>query len=123
MISLTILGRLERELSDKFFRKYALEEKNNCILFCDYSSFDIDRFSKFTRVCKGNRSNIIYEGQITLIKILQEQLLEYDYIPKGHKTLCCFKFHEDQLPKFVFDIPSARGWMINHKQDKIYLTT
>lgn len=109
--SIKIFGVLSKELEYKF--KHVLNlpiKKNEFIFFCDYSSYDIPIGFVFTKI-RNDKTNQIFDNyKLRLMKVTQEHVIEYDMIPKGHKTLCKFENVDDKLIEPLKNLPSILSW-------------
>jgi hypothetical protein len=81
---------------------------NEIVLFCDYSRFDIPIGYAFSTI-RDSRHVVLYSGSISLEGATQSFALKYDSIPKGHKTLCKFKFKEG-VPESIRTLPTLNDW-------------
>jgi hypothetical protein len=110
IVKLKIVGVLSRKWFPKFNKSLSLDKfaKNEVVLFCDFSSFDIPLGFRFKSI--RSPTNVeLFRGDIELTAISQAFAINFDYIPKGHKTLCKFRFN-DQLPLAVSSFPIVEDW-------------
>jgi hypothetical protein len=91
-IQLKVRGLLSKKLDPLFEKVLVINETNfEIAAFCDYSFFNIPLNHNFKRISDSNGSEI-YNGSYILKKVTQAFLVEYDSIPKGHKSICKFQF-------------------------------
>jgi hypothetical protein len=62
-------------------------KEGNCVMFFDYSSYDIPKYATFSYLVEVGESDRVYPIKAKVIRISQEYDLEFDHIPMGHKTI------------------------------------
>ena len=109
-IELKVVGILSKKLFLSFGKVLDANklENNEIILFCDYSSFDIPVGYIFNTIMDSSGSKC-FSGNILLRNVSQAFALEFDSIPKGHKTICKFQFAEG-IPEVVKKMSVIDDW-------------
>ncbi|MFX1705653.1 hypothetical protein PV783_16925 [Chitinophaga sp. CC14] len=84
---------------------------NSCILFINYSDFDIPLGARFLYLVDNESREIMYPIQGELVQITQSFLKPFDEIPHGHKTICEIKLDDPSLKLLQSKLPviNARG--------------
>lgn len=89
---LKVWGLLLKKSVPLFDKILRINENNfEIAAFCDFSEFDIHLNYNFQKI-STHEGNTIYNGRYILKKVTQDFLIEYDSIPKGHKSICKFQF-------------------------------
>ena len=103
-VIIRILGQVSKSSLKKFqiLPNFPIESNNQifCWLFVDYSDFEIQKnfeFNYFFIKSLKEYKNI----SVTLSLITQNQGIQLDFIPMGHKTIC--KFILDSESKSIID--------------------
>lgn len=106
--SIKCLGIIHKNLHSKFAEVLQInhEENSTLCLFCDYSNFDIEIGYEFTKITTSDNPTV-FSSRIELIKVSQQWSLPFEYIPRGHWTICKFKFHE-RFPESVLRLPTTQ---------------
>lgn len=110
-VQLRIMGRPSKGIIDKFKKALDSDVKqgSGIILFCDYSNYDVP-IGQIFNVVKDLGGNVLYSGAISLKKVTQEFLISYDFIPKGHKTICLFEVMDNSIKEILSIIPPIDDW-------------
>lgn len=87
-----IIGRLSRGIPlDDYSKILSLDaSKQEVILFCDFSEFDIPINQEFTTI-RDTQERIIFIGKVILKKVSQQFTKEFEMIPRGWQTICKFE--------------------------------
>ncbi|MET6997055.1 hypothetical protein [Chitinophaga defluvii] len=106
-----VIGNISEDLKVNFFKALDSEnlKKNELILFCTYSDFDIPIGHCFTHIKTDEDSEGI-NCRVVLKNVTQQFFLPLDEIPHGWKTVCKFEFIEGIIPKEVQQLPVLNGW-------------
>lgn len=109
-IKLKAVGIVHHDLLEKFeeFLK-DFNQKNEILVFCDFSEFDIPGGYIFRSIVDGN-GNMLYVGEFILKKITQQFARPFDSIPHGWKTISLFQFNEGSIPEVIYQLPYAVDW-------------
>ena len=92
-----------------------INAQNELVLFCMYSEFDIPTGHIFNEIISTDTTTDNYKSRIKLKKVSQEFGIEYDQIPKGHKTICQFEFLDGSIPDIIYQLPTIDGWFQSDK--------
>lgn len=110
-IQLIIVGNLDKSLFSDYKETLGCEclTEGEILSFCDYSKYEIPVGYNFNAI-KDWEGNVVFNGPIVLEKISQEFFKPYYSIPKGHKTICKFKFLGNEIPKDITSLPVIKDW-------------
>lgn len=120
---------------DKFVRVEGIASKNvetllvsslgkwpmysdSCILFINYSDFDIPMGERFLYLVDKASWEIMYPIQGELVQITQSFLKPFDEIPHGHKTICEIRLDDASLKLLRSKLPVVDAW---GSAEKMYL--
>jgi hypothetical protein len=81
-----------------------------CILFVDYSDYDIPIGAKFSLFSTDEQGREIYKIDGELLQVTQSFLKPFDLIPKGHKTICEIKLDAPSLNLLRSKLPIVDSW-------------
>lgn len=97
--------------------KFVIEENNKytSFLFLNYSNFDIPVGSEFLYFIELNEDETIISIAAKIRLVTQEYLLPFDYIPKGHKTLCSISFDKAGFEQVTSSVPVVDSWQDSEK--------
>jgi hypothetical protein len=109
-MNLKAIGKISNELASKYVEIFGvINAKDEAVLFCDYCEFDIPLNHIFYSV--RDRNEKLYNTSGIILKaISQEFALPYDYIPKGHKTVCKFKCTDQIASALIEELPTIQNW-------------
>jgi hypothetical protein len=82
----------------------------SCILFVDYSDFDILIGAKFTLFAEDEQGRILHSIDGELVQVTQSFFKPFDQIPKGHKTICEIKLDDQSLNLLRSKLPIVNSW-------------
>ena len=82
----------------------------NCILFVDYSDFDIPLGTKFTLFAENELGNKLHDISAKLIQVTQQWIKPYNQIPEGHKTICEIELDEQSGNLLRLMLPTVNTW-------------
>lgn len=109
-MELKILGKVNKDLLFKL--KYVLESNSlssELIVFCDYSLFNIPVGHSFKKIY-NSEGKCIYNGEILLNRVTQENGLIYKLIPYGYKTICKLVFPRNDMPNELTNNIPIKDW-------------
>ncbi len=107
-LRLRICGQASANVIKSFFKNESVG-RNEVILFCDYSGFDIPIGYVFKEVL-DLKTHTKTPCKIKLSSVTQGIGVQFPSIPKGYKTLCVFKFLNPDKPRFVLNLPKIDSW-------------
>jgi hypothetical protein len=106
---IVIQGKASDDLIKKWCSSFKKTlEKNNLLLFCDYSEYEIPKGHNFVSLQRNGVD--IFSGTITLKGVTQEFFKPFDCIPKGWKTISEFEFHNEISEVLKMSIPEIADW-------------
>jgi hypothetical protein len=110
IIRLRVVGTLPRKWFPKYDKALTLDkyEKKDSVLFCDFSNFDIPLGFCFKAI-RNMTGDELFRGDIELMSVSQAFAIAFDYIPKGHKTICRFRF-KTGIPDIISSLPTVEDW-------------
>ena len=82
----------------------------NCILFVDYSDFDISVGTRFTLFAEDEGGTKLHEICGRLVQVTQQWFKPYNEIPKGHKTICEIELDEQSDGLLRSKLPIVDSW-------------
>jgi len=91
---------------------------NSCILFVDFSDFDIPIGTKFSFFATDLQGKDLHNINGKLVQVTQSFFIPFDEIPKGHKTICEIVLDEPSLNLLRSNLPTVSSW---HDGEKKYL--
>jgi hypothetical protein len=83
---------------------------NSCILFVDFSDFDIPIGTKFTLFAEDEYGNVLHNINGSLVQVTQSFLKPFDEIPKGHKTVCEIELDAQSVSLLRSKLPTINSW-------------
>ncbi|QJB35666.1 hypothetical protein HF329_31985 [Chitinophaga oryzae] len=104
---LKILGRASDSIRAKYMQVFNID-KNDVLLFCDFSEFDIPLGTVFTVIEDMEGSKYTVEEAV-LKSVSQGFFLPFDMVPRGHKTICLFSFLAGP-PEIIQRLPVISDW-------------
>ncbi len=106
----------EKQLSHKL--EFSFAHDNSCLMFLDYSNFDIPFGQKFFYFIEARGPEEIFTINAEIKMISQEFGLLYERIPRGHRTIC-----EILVDKQSYELLKARTPVIDYWEilDGVYL--
>jgi hypothetical protein len=81
-----------------------------CLIFVDYSDFDIPVGERFLYLIELSDSKNAIKIDGKLIMVTQNQGLLLESIPKGHKTICQVCFDKNSYEMIMSKIPILDTW-------------
>jgi len=109
-IKLNVRGIMQEKLTETYANVLKYDQnKNEAILFCDYSDFDIPVEFNFSQV-NVIKSQISIRTIMKLRAVTQEHGQPFDMIPMGHKTICNFVFLKKDLETLMKLLPIVSDW-------------
>ena len=88
----------------------------SCILFVDFSDFNIPIGAKFTLFAEDEHGRMLHNIDGELVQVTQSFLKHFDQIPKGHKTICEIKLDEQSLSLLLSKLPIVESWYVGERK-------
>lgn len=89
---------------------------NSCIIFVDFSDFDIPIGTYFTMFAENEEGTNIHYINGELVQVTQSFLKPYGEIPRGHKTICEIKCDEESANLLKSRLPIVDSWILSTQQ-------
>jgi len=109
-IRLKVVGILKQELYPRYSKIFGSTQlgKNDLIIFCDYTSFNISLEHIFTQLETSKGATI--QGQIIFKYATNDFLIPLESIPSGFKTICKFEIYSETQLSIVKQLPFISNW-------------
>jgi hypothetical protein len=92
------------------------KKSNSCIIFVDFSDFDIPIGTFFTIFAENEDGTGSHDINGELVQVTQQFLKPYDGIPLGHKTVCEIKLDEHSVNLLRSKLPIIDSWYDTNKR-------
>ena len=99
------------------------KKSNSCIIFVDFSDFDIPIGTIFTIFAENEDGTGSHDINGELVQVTQQFLKPYDEIPRGHKTVCEIKLGEHSVNLLRSKLPLIDSWYDTSKRSLLATTT
>lgn len=107
-----IYGIASKKIENLLFNAIGTWQKrtNSCIIFVDFSDFDIPIGTIFTIFAENEDGTGSHEINGELVQVTQQFLKPYDGIPLGHKTVCEIKLDDRSVNLLRSKLPIIDSW-------------
>jgi len=89
---------------------------NNCIIFVDFSDFNIPIGTNFTIFSENEDGTVVHNINGELVQVAQQFLKPYGEIPRGHKTICEIRLDDHSVNLIRSRLPTIDSWYDTNKR-------
>lgn len=120
-----IYGIASKKIENLLFNAMDTWQKrsNSCIIFVDFSDFDIPIGTIFTIFAENEDGTGSHDINGELVQVTQQFLKPYDEIPRGHKTVCEIKLDERSVNLLRSKLSIIDSWYDTSKRGLLATAT